>query len=103
MKLYHATLKANLDSIREKGINPEFSQGKERVIWLHTASRIHWAIAHTQKRHGGTLADIIIIEVSIPRSRIKRRWRGLWTTTETLTDFISTTDAEALAESPITE
>ena len=58
MMLYHATLKANLDSINAKGIDPEFSQGKESVIWLHTAGRREWAILHTQKRHNCALDDI---------------------------------------------
>ena len=39
MRLYHATLKSNLTSITEKGIDPSFSKGAEKVIWLHTAGR----------------------------------------------------------------
>ena len=35
MMLYHATLKANLDSINARGIDPEFSQG-ERKRYLAT-------------------------------------------------------------------
>ena len=101
VRLYHATTEANLDSIRQHGLTPEYSQGKLKVNWLHTASRRHWAIAHVQKRHGCNLDDVIILEIQIPRGRLTRRWRGLWTTTETLTDF-TTTDAEALAASPIT-
>ena len=103
MKLYHATLKSNLDSIRENGINPEFSKGKDKVIWLHTASRTHWAIAHVQKRHKVNLSEVVIITVNVPRSKLKRRWRGLWSTTETInaTAFVSITDAEVFASSPI--
>ena len=63
MKLYHATLKSNLDSIRELGLNPQFSQGAEKVIWMHTASRREWAILHVQKRHKCTLDDVIVIEI----------------------------------------
>lgn len=103
MKLYHATLKSNLDSIQKHGLNPEFSKGKEAVIWLHTASRTHWAIAHVQKRHKVKLSEVVIIAVDIPRSRLTRRWRGLWSTTETTTAFVSITDAEAYAASPITD
>ena len=99
MMLYHATLKANLDSIISKGIDPEFSQGEERVIWFHTASRREWAILHTQKRHQCGLDDIAIITVQIPRSKLKRRRFGLWTSTET-TQPNSITDAAELAASP---
>ena len=103
MKLYHATLKANLDSIRVKGINTEFSKGTEAVIWLHTAGRRAWAILHTQKRHQCSVNDIVILTLHIPRSKLRRRWRGLWTTTETLNGTsLSITEAEAFAASPIT-
>ena len=34
MILYHATPKANLDSIGKHGINPDFSQGKQSVCWV---------------------------------------------------------------------
>ena len=97
--LYHATPKANLDSIHQHGINPAFSTGKEKVIWYHTKSRRHWAILHTAKRHNCTLDDIAVITVEIPRSKLTRRRRGLWTTTETITP-IMITDAAELAASP---
>ena len=101
MKLYHATLKSNLDSITEKGINPEFSKGAEKVIWLHTAGRTEWAILHTLKRHRCSIDAVVILTVNVPRSQLRRRWRGLWTTTETLKAFVSITEAEAFAETPI--
>ena len=103
MKLYHATLKTHLNSICDNGLDPDLATGKLKVIWLHTKSRRHWAIAHVQKRHKVTLEDVVVIEVNVPRSRLTRRWRGLWSTAETLTEFISITDAEALAASPITD
>ena len=99
MILYHATPKANLDSIHQHGINPEYSKGKEACIWYHTKSRRHWAILHVAKRHNCTLDDIAIITVQIPRRRLQRKRRGLWTTTETLTP-IRITDAAELAASP---
>ena len=101
MRLYHATLKSNLESIRQHGINPDFSQGKQKVIWLHTASRTHWAILHILKRHNSSIDEIIIIQVEIPRKRLRRRRRGLWTTTETLTEWEEITEAEHWASSPI--
>ena len=83
MRLYHATLKFNLDSIRDKGIDPSYATGAEKVIWLHTRSRTHWAIAHVQKQHKVHLSEVVILTVNIPRRKLKRRWRGLWTTTQT--------------------
>ena len=99
MRLYHATLKSNLDSIRENGLNPDFSQGKEACIWYHTASRREWAILHTMRRHGCTLDDIAIITVRIPRGWIRRRRHGLWTSNQIITP-IAITDAAEFAASP---
>ena len=83
MRLYHATLKSNLDGIIEKGIDPSFSKGAEQVIWLHTAGRREWAILHTTQRHPCEVDAVMIIAVNVPRSKLRRRWRGLWSTTET--------------------
>ena len=87
MRLYHATLKSNLESIHENGIKPSFSKGKEACIWLHTRSRNEWAKLHTAKRYAVPIAEIVIIDVDIPRSRLTRRWRGIWTTTETISEI----------------
>lgn len=87
MKLYHATRKQNLESIRVNGLDPNRANGKEKLVWLHTTSRREWAIIHTATRHNCEVSDVMIIEVDVPRSKLRRRWRGLWTTAETLTEF----------------
>ena len=97
MKLYHATPKRNLDSIKAQGLDPNRSQGKEKLIWLHTASRRPWAILHTINRHKCELSEIAIIEINVPRSKIRRRWRGIWTTA-TVTELKSVATASDLAE-----
>ena len=101
MRLYHATLKSNLTSITEKGIDPSFSKGAEKVIWLHTAGKREWAILHTTQRHQCEVAEVMILTVNVPRSKIRRRWRGLWTTAETLKTVDDFTDATEFAETPI--
>ena len=101
MRLYHATLKKNLDKIKGLGLLPTYSKGKEEVIWLHTASRQHWAILHTATRHQAAILDIVIIQVEIPRSKLRRRWRGLWTTDQPITDIGEITNAMEYSKSPI--
>ena len=101
MRLYHATLKSNLDGIIEKGIDPSFSKGAEQVIWLHTAGRREWAILHTTQRHPCEVDAVMIIAVNVPRSKLRRRWRGLWSTPETLKTFADFTDATEFAKTPI--
>ena len=100
MRLYHATLKSNLTSITETGIDPEYSRGAEKVIWLHTAGRREWAILHTTQRHQCEVDAVMIIAVNVPRSKLRRRWRGLWSTAETLKTFDDFTDAAEFAASP---
>ena len=102
MKLYHATPKTNLESLQNEGLDPNRSQGKEVLVWLHTASRRDWAILHTINRHNCEVSDVIVIEVEIPRLKLRRRWRGIWTTPETITEFQSITNAIDFSNSPIT-
>jgi len=78
MKLRHATTRQRLASIQAEGLRVAKAQGKEPAIWLHTASKTHWAIAHTQKRHGSRLTDIVILEVQVSRKTLRRAWTGLW-------------------------
>ena len=101
MKLYHATPTANLDSIRREGLDPNRSKGRESLVWLHTASRREWAILHTTQKHKCEVSEVAIIEVDVPRFRLRRRWRGLWSTPETLTEFQSITNAREFSKSPV--
>ena len=103
MKLYHATPKANLESIRATGLDPNRSTGKEAVVWLHTRSKTEWAIIHTTDRHKCEVSDVIVIEVSVPRSKLRRRWRGLWTTPLTLKEFGRIRNASEFLLTPIEE
>ena len=84
MRLYHATLLSNLESITENGLDPTRATGRDKAVWLHTASRREWAILHVQKRHNCTLDEIVIITVQIPRGWIRRKRRGLWASRQTI-------------------
>ena len=101
MRLYHATPTRNLDCIKATGLDPDRSTGKEAVVWLHTRTRRDWAILHTIQRHKCDVSEVVIIAIDVPRSRLRRRWRGLWTTAETLTEFASITNAREFSKSPV--
>jgi hypothetical protein len=75
--LRHATLKRNLASIRRLGLLTAKSQGKRKVVWLHTASKSEWATLHTVKRHGGRVENVVILEIDVPRHWLRRSRRGL--------------------------
>ena len=85
MILYHATPKSNLPSIKAKGLQPRRSKGKIRGVWLHTASKRHWAILHTMKRH--KTDEIALLQVNVSRRDITRKQRGIWYTTVPITQF----------------
>ena len=100
MKLYHATPKSNLDSIRTAGLDPNRAKGQIKGIWLHTASKQAWAILHTMKRHGCGIDDVVLLEVNLPRTDLTRRWRGLWTCATQIHEF-TVIEASKIADSPI--
>ena len=100
MRLHHATPAKNLDSIKAVGLDPNRSKGKRKAVWLHTRSRRNWAILHVANRHKCEVSEVAIIEVNVPRSRLRRRWRGLWTTPEPITEFVNITNARDFAKSP---
>ena len=80
MKLYHATTKACLDSILARGLLVSFAHasGKIRGVWLHAPSRSAWAVLHTQRRHNVPLENVVVLEIHLTRSQLKRFQRGLW-------------------------
>ena len=71
MKLYHATPKSNLDSIKREGLLASKAKKSRKFVWLHTPSRSHWAILHTCKNHSSNWDDVAIIEVDVPKSWVK--------------------------------
>ena len=101
MTLYHATPRKHLASIEAEGLDPQKSAGKRKEVYLHTASKRAWAVLHTQRRH--KTHDIVLIEVNIPRSKLTRRWSGLWSCAVPITQFEDVINADQLARSPIEE
>jgi hypothetical protein len=77
MLLRHATPIRNLASIRRLGLLTRKSQGKRKVVWLHTASKSEWATLHTVERHGGKVENVVILEIDVPRNWLRRAHRGL--------------------------
>jgi hypothetical protein len=81
MLLRHATLAKNLDSILRRGLLCSKSQGKLKVVWLHATAASSWATLHTIKRHGGRVEEVVILEVDVPRSWLRRSRRRQWYST----------------------
>ena len=77
MLLRHATFASNLPSIGKLGLLTSFSKGKLPVVWLHCPTKSAWAACHVVKRHGGRVEDVIVLEIEVPRSWLRRNRRGL--------------------------
>jgi len=75
----HATLRQYLPRILAEGLDPASATGKQPLVWLHTPTRTPWAITHTIKRHRVAQSEVVILDVQVPRSWLRRAWRGLWT------------------------
>ena len=54
------------------------SKGKLPVVWFHCRSRTAWAALHTVKRHGGRIEQVVVLELQVPRSWLRRSRKGLW-------------------------
>ncbi len=77
--LMHCTHRRNLPSIHRLGISPVFSQGVRPECWFFARSKRAWAVQHVAERHDWNLSDIVVVRVSVSRSRLTRRGVGLWT------------------------
>jgi hypothetical protein len=75
MNYFHVTLKANVDSIYQHGIDRVFSQGKKQLSWFVTHDRLPWAIAHCSARHNVTVNELVIFPVPSLRLKNVKRFR----------------------------
>jgi hypothetical protein len=105
MRLRHATLRKNLPSIGRGGLLCSKSKGKLKVVWLHSTTATPWAALHTVKRHGGRVEGVVILEVEVPRSWLRRNRRRLWYSVEDIPPgrIRRVIDFGELAASPIAE
>jgi hypothetical protein len=79
VRLRHATFAKNLPRILRAGLLCSKSQGKLPVVWLCSPGQSSWATLHTVKRHGGRVESVVLIELDVPRSWLRRSARKrLW-------------------------
>jgi hypothetical protein len=79
MLLRHATPAKNLNSILRGGLLTSKSLGKLPVVWLCSPCKSSWAVLHAVRRHGGRVESVVLLDVSVPRSWLRRSPRKrLW-------------------------
>jgi hypothetical protein len=105
MRLRHATLIRYLPSILKGGLLTSKSQGRMPVVWLHSPSCSAWAGWHTVRRHGGRIEQVVILEVEVPRSWLRRSKKGLWYCPRDIppSRILGAVTFAALARSPVEE
>jgi hypothetical protein len=77
MLLRHATPARNLNSILRAGLLTSKSQGRLPAVWFISPGQSSWATLHVVKRHGGRVESVVILEVDVPRSWLRRSPRKL--------------------------
>jgi hypothetical protein len=75
---YHATDVRNLKSIRARGLRVGMSRQKRKAVWFVGIGDFNWACKHAAERNGGALADVVVIQVDIPRDWVRHHGGGLW-------------------------
>lgn len=80
MTLRHATTRTALRQIQKQGllIAKADRSAKIKGCWLHSPAASPWAVLHTIRKHGAALSDVVVVEVTVPRSQLTRFRRGLW-------------------------
>jgi hypothetical protein len=82
MKLRHATTKSRAKRIEREGFKVAKADPNAKIkgCWFCSPSNSAWGVLHTIRKHGARLEDVVVIEVEIPRSQLRRFRRGLWYT-----------------------
>lgn len=87
MKLYHITARKNLKSILRTGLDPQRARGVRKSVWGVTPGHVAWALIHVLAKpwnKGAALSDLVVIEMTLPRSQVRRYQRKIWYTVETV-------------------
>jgi hypothetical protein len=72
VRFRHVTLARNLPSILRHGLLCSKSRGKKKVVWACSPSQTSWAVLHVCRRHRAAAPQVIVLEIDIPRSWVKR-------------------------------
>jgi hypothetical protein len=78
MLLYHATHRTNQDSIGREGVSTAYSDGAVQAVWGCQWSMRHWACLHCIRRHGGSVEDVVVLEIDTQDVPVHRFRGGLF-------------------------
>ena len=66
------TLARNLTSILRHGLLCSKSKGKKSVVWACAPGKTAWACLHVIRHHGGKAQEVVVLEIDVPRSWLRR-------------------------------
>lgn len=72
---YHVTHKSNVANIRRRGLQPGYSRGKLRAIWLSDKPSAA-LVGHIASAHGWKISDMRVVLVRVIRARCNRHYRA---------------------------
>lgn len=70
--LYHITPSENVSSIYESGLQPSYSTGFMKAVWLVGKRNIVWALAHCSNRHGTSVDNLCVMTVVTDNQKVTR-------------------------------
>lgn len=78
--LYHITPLLNIDSIEALGLRPDFSEGRNHVLWLCDREKLPWAFAHISLRRKLRVDELMVCVVVLNDMALRNtRWHGVYT------------------------
>lgn len=80
---YHVTHESNIESIRQHGLHPGFSRGRQASTWYVLRYKLEWAIAHIAARQHCDPSDLVVYRLWGNRIEFtKTRLQGVYVTSE---------------------
>lgn len=70
--LYHWTPRINVRSIMREGLDPVYSTGRQRRVWLAGYRRAQWACSHAAARHRVSPDEMVLLRVDVTRLKLTR-------------------------------
>lgn len=76
--MFHATFAKVQPAILRDGLKAGKAKGARKAVWLVGPRGFNWACRHAVCRSGGRIEDVVVLELSVPRSWLTRHGRELW-------------------------
>jgi hypothetical protein len=76
----HATLAANLVSIRKRGLLTSKTTRRRKAVWFAPETEERWVIQHCLCNRKARLEDVVVLRVNVPDAQLRAHRHGLWYT-----------------------